>query len=100
MELSGALFERHISTKFWMHAENGERVALELVRFQNGHCTLTNEQFSLLFRGGGNTIYPQRTYAVEHEVIGKFDLFLVPVGRDAEGTLYEAVFNRFIKADG
>jgi hypothetical protein len=33
-------------------------------------------------------------YGVEHDRLGTFDLFLVPVGADETGVSYEAVFNR------
>jgi hypothetical protein len=36
---------------------------------------------------------PQATYRFEHETIGAFDLFIVPVGRTAQGVSYEAVFS-------
>jgi hypothetical protein len=29
---------------------------------------------------------------MEHEEIGAFDIFLVPIGPDEEGLLYEAIF--------
>jgi hypothetical protein len=30
---------------------------------------------------------------MEHEEIGAFDIFLVPIGPDEQGLLYEAIFN-------
>jgi hypothetical protein len=48
--------------------------------------------FSLVFRGPPGAALPQRTYRVEHDALGTFDLFLVPIGPDAEGMRYEAVF--------
>jgi hypothetical protein len=32
---------------------------------------------------------------MEHEGMGNFDLFLVPISRDDKGSRYEAVFNYF-----
>jgi hypothetical protein len=49
-------------------------------------------QFSLVFRGTRDRVLPQRIYRVEHDAIGEFDLFLVPIGPDQEGMRYEAVF--------
>jgi hypothetical protein len=48
--------------------------------------------FSIVFRGPQNPLLPQRTYRVEHENLGAFELFLVPIGPDGEGMRYEAVF--------
>jgi hypothetical protein len=48
--------------------------------------------FSLLFRVPAPTRFEQKTYTLEHPVLGKFDLFLVPIGRDPEGYQCEAIF--------
>lgn len=48
--------------------------------------------FSLLFHGPVAPVLAQRTHRVEHERLGAFDLFLVPIGPDADGMRYEAVF--------
>jgi hypothetical protein len=48
--------------------------------------------FSLLFRGPVEPVLPQRIYHVEHVSVGAIDIFIVPVGQDATGTTYEAVF--------
>ena len=50
------------------------------------------EAFSLVFRAPREASLPQRTYRVEHDAIGAFELFLVPIGPDREGMRYEAVF--------
>jgi hypothetical protein len=51
------------------------------------------EPFSVIFRGPLTPVLPQRIYRIEHDTIGTFDLFIVPVGSDAGGMQYEAVFN-------
>ena len=48
--------------------------------------------FSLVFRDPGGRHLPQRIYRLEHADLGAFDLFLVPIGPDAQGMRYEAVF--------
>jgi Domain of unknown function (DUF6916) len=48
--------------------------------------------FSLLFRTSRTTVLPQRIYEVEHDEMGSYDIFLVPVGPDAVGMVYEAIF--------
>jgi hypothetical protein len=54
------------------------------------------ENFSLIFHGTGSRLIPQGTYAFSHEQLGAFDLFIVPVGREGEVILYQAVFNRLL----
>ena len=51
------------------------------------------ERFSLLFQGPPGIVLPQRMYRLNHERLGEFDLFIVPVEADDEGVRYEAVFS-------
>lgn len=48
--------------------------------------------FSLIFRIPAPDRFEQKIYRMEHPEIGTFDLFLVPIGRDAEGFQCEAIF--------
>lgn len=50
------------------------------------------QAFSLVFRTARDVRVPQRIYRLEHPALGTFELFLVPIGPDAEGMRYEAVF--------
>ncbi|HEY3350730.1 MAG TPA: hypothetical protein VGM13_13220 [Thermoanaerobaculia bacterium] len=49
--------------------------------------------FSLIFRGPFRPQLVQRIWPLEHAALGTLDIFLVPIGPDAEGMQYEAVFN-------
>jgi hypothetical protein len=49
--------------------------------------------FSLLFHHASAVIFPQRTYQMEIPRMGGFGIFLVPVARNQDGFLYQAVFN-------
>lgn len=51
------------------------------------------ETFSVLLTGPPQPI-AQATYPMYHPALGGFELFVVPVGRDADGIQYEAVLNR------
>lgn len=48
--------------------------------------------FNLFFVGPVDPVLEQRTHRLRHETVGTHDVFLVPIGRDTEGTRYEAVF--------
>ena len=50
------------------------------------------EPFSIVFRGPAEPVLPQRIYRFEHDALGAFDLFIVPIGPDEAGMQYEAVF--------
>lgn len=49
--------------------------------------------FSLLFRSVSAVVLPQRIYRLKNATLGHLDVFLVPIARDREGVLYQAVFN-------
>jgi hypothetical protein len=53
------------------------------------------EPFSLFFHGPAEHMLPQQTWPLDHDELGRLDVFLVPVeARQEEGVIvYEAVFN-------
>ncbi len=93
-QLTRVMFEQNLNSRFWLRDGDGERKPLDLIELKNGRSSPPYEQFSLLFRGDKDKIHPQSIYPVEHDTIGGFDLFLVPVDRNDQGTFYQAVFNR------
>lgn len=54
---------------------------------------MMREPFSLIFRSGTPVVLPQRLYPFKHDALGKLDIFIVPVGRDPRGIVYQAIFN-------
>ena len=54
---------------------------------------MMREPFSLLFRSESQIVLPQRQYRLKNEQMGALDIFLVPIARDAQGIIYQAVFN-------
>ena len=99
MYLTKGMFQENLNSRFLLMAEGLEPYALDLVEVADGYSTPKQEQFSLRFRGDRASVYPQRIYAMKHDSMGEFELFLVPVGRDDSGTFYEAVFNRVIQQE-
>lgn len=51
------------------------------------------QPFNLHFRGPKDARFAQGMRRLEHAAFGSLDLFLVPIGADPAGFLYEAVFN-------
>jgi hypothetical protein len=49
--------------------------------------------FALLFRNTAAFLFPQQIYPMRHPRIGEVGIFIVPIAREREGFLYEAVFN-------
>jgi hypothetical protein len=48
--------------------------------------------FSLSFRTSLAAPLPQSIYEVAHDELGSYEIFLVPVGPDGKGMVYEAIF--------
>jgi hypothetical protein len=48
--------------------------------------------FSLSFRTSLTAPLPQSIYEVVHDEMGAYQIFLVPVGPDGKGMVYEAIF--------
>lgn len=94
--LTKTAFAGTLNTKFSFLGDDGNTHTIELVELSNGHSTPRQEQFSLLFRGDATYVFPQQIFSLRHDAMGDVNLFLVPVGRDENGTFYEAVFNRLI----
>lgn len=49
--------------------------------------------FSLLFRNASAFLFPQQIYRMRHASLGEVGIFLVPVARERDGFLYQALFN-------
>ena len=86
-----ATFAGHLNSTFRVRHE--PTTELELVEVLDGSAG-DHINFSLQFRGPLQPLLPQQIYPVEHDRLGRFDLFIVPIRRDAHGLYYEAVFNR------
>ena len=104
-QLTCAAFAALVKTNFhvWIDAQNP--LELELAEVTPPRITAGGpngaayENFALLFRGPADRILPQRIYQFESAALGRFELFIVPVGRDQTGTQYQATFNRLVKSD-
>ncbi len=88
-------FAEHLNSTFRLRQEPAT-TELTLVEVSDG-STRRQVSFALLFRGPHEPLFPQQIYPIEHDRLGRFDLFIVPVKRDAHGLYYEAVFNRVIE---
>lgn|SRR5574341_482670 len=89
----GAFFE-NLNSKFRLQVEASDWLDLELVEVSELKQTERQEIFSIVFRCRSKVVLPQRIYRLEHDSMGGFDLFLVPIRKDDESVYYEAVFNR------
>jgi|KBSMisStandDraft_5_1062788.scaffolds.fasta_scaffold482804_2 hypothetical protein len=89
-------FAAHLNETFMVEIEN-DRSPFVLVEatpipYQPGPG-LMREPFSLLFRHEAAVVFPQRIYRMDHKGMGEFGIFLVPIARDRDGFIYQAIFN-------
>lgn len=94
-------FEAHLGEDFRLHAGPEEAFAVTLIDVtglrpkeppQDGPAP-ARPTFSIVFRAPPDCRLAQRIYRLEHDEVGSFELFLVPIGPDRQGQRYEAVFN-------
>ena len=78
---------------FRLHADGCPPVELTLAEVEEGTPAAGWEAFSLILHGTDPAL-SQGTYAVGHDRLGAFALFLVPIAGDGVGQLYQAVVNR------
>jgi Domain of unknown function (DUF6916) len=95
-------FARQLNTKFSFDHPEIPSATLKLVEVNDltptesrrSAAATGRECFAVLFKGAGNTALRQETYTVSHAALGKFEMFVVPIGHKRDGRYYEAVFNR------
>jgi hypothetical protein len=93
-------FSKHVNTHFYAGTSDGTSAKLELVQVRpyrgNEPKETGMERFSAFFVGPNDSCLEQQTYQMQHDQMGKFDLFLVPISQDDAGCRYEAVFNYYL----
>ncbi len=97
--LTANSFAPTVGDTFGLDAGDAGRLELELLesRLHEPGAPAEDEAgvrapFTLSFRGPAEPVMPQRTYELEHQELGTLEIFIVPIGRDDAGTIYEAVF--------
>ena len=100
-QLTFAAFQALLNTRFRVSPGPAISVELELVEAtattdagRRGSAASGYEYFSLVFSGPASQPLAQRMYSFEHEKVGTFDLFIVPIAAEQGRIRYQAVFNR------
>ncbi|MET0554955.1 MAG: hypothetical protein ABW221_18075 [Vicinamibacteria bacterium] len=96
--LDVAVFAGRLGQTFRIQFQDGSSLDLELAEVQDLGTRPTADgplsTYSLRFRTPGEKRFtPQGTYRVEHAELEPLEIFLVPLGPDALGMRYEAIFN-------
>jgi hypothetical protein len=88
-------FAQHANTTFEVLFSDGS-MPLTLIDIQPLPSQSPNAMrapFSLIFKSNIQHVLPQNTYRLRDPNKGEVDMFLVPLGRDAQGVTYQAVYN-------
>ena len=100
-QMSAAAFGNLLNTWFIVRDNSRIQTALQLAALEPADSStevMTGnrlESFSLFFTGDASQPLRQNTYFFEHASMGRFAMFIVPVGpRNESRCLYEAIFNR------
>lgn len=92
------VFAARVGQAFRMPLQGGQELPLELIEVRDLGTRRTEtgplSTYALVFRSAGERRHaPQGTYRLEHDELGTLEIFLVPLGPDAVGMRYEAIFN-------
>jgi hypothetical protein len=105
-ELSCSAFAGQLNTPFRIRAGCTRHVTVKLVEVRvtpepllspgrRPPSDAANEKFSLIFSGSRRDLLEQEIYLFEHETLGRFSFFIVPIfTRNLDKINYEAVINR------
>ncbi len=99
--LNQANFMKNVNTDFRIELDLPKPVELKLIsvtpRVNEPHEQAGMERFSAEFSGPLDFFLQQNTYRMVHPDLGEFEVFLVPIAKDADRFRYEAVYNLFLK---
>jgi hypothetical protein len=95
-KLTRESFSEHLNSKFQLLGADDATVEIELVEVEQRRSTPRQEQFSVVFRVPASVPAHQGVYKVKHDVLGEFEIFLVPYKRDQDSVYFEAFFNRLL----
>ncbi len=84
-------------TWFSVAAGDGTHVDLFLLKISEVAANEFTASFSLIFRAPADFDPAQGVYSLTHKKLGVFDLFLVPMRRDADGVYFESIFNNLVE---
>ena len=99
-EADAELFRQHLRSPFAVRTAEGTRTRMTLAKVVERPVVKNVEQFSLTFHAPPATTIPQGTHAFHHPELGRFDLFIVPIGAPTgRPTVYQACFSRLRSRD-
>ena len=87
-----------VGTTFTIHRQGALPLSVKLVSATE--LPGVGDSFSLIFRGPRHSEVGQQVSTIEHRSLGRFDLFVAPVGRGVDSQDFQAVVNRIAARGG
>lgn len=89
-------FAQHLNSAFSVQNSSLQLVEVSAEKTQSAG-TRTMKSFEIVFKGPLESKLEQQTCIFDHAVMGKIELFIVPVGKPKNGVvLYQAVFTQIV----
>ena len=90
-------FAPHVREVFSMSLGEGGSVDMTLLEARRKPTRviegLRAEPFALYFKCQSQVVLPQKMYPFKVNGSKPFNIFIVPIGREKDGIVYEAIFN-------
>lgn len=90
-------FSRYLNEEFSVYINEDLNVNLKLEEISEFMVSARQEHFWIVFRGPNDVFLDQGLRRFSHESMGEFELFIVPIGQDQNGFMYQSIFNRLRK---
>jgi hypothetical protein len=87
----------YVNAEFYVLDDPSNSLRLKLTGIVEHVKNESQETFSIFFHGPPTMFMQQGLRHLKNESLGEVSMFLVPVGQDADGFQYEAVFNHTIR---
>ncbi len=95
-ELTRDDYAANLNTDFTVEFTPELKVPMKLIEVSEEAEQYGQRSYSLIFQAPGDTPVEQKLMAVEHEKLGRSDLFLVPIAKDGRGLIFQALFNKLV----
>jgi hypothetical protein len=96
-DLNAKIFREQLHSQFKVQQDPIGTITLELIDVVESDLSPKMELFSLQFLGPPEPRMPQHIHTLEHDKLGRIDIFLTAIAGDAQGITSESVFHRFRK---
>jgi hypothetical protein len=96
-DLNAKIFREQLHSQFNVPPNPTGAITLELIDVIEHDLSPKMELFSLHFNGPVTPRMPQQIHTLEHDKLGRLEIFLTAIAGDAQSITYESVFHRFRK---